>query len=229
MKKTFEFKIIDSEYCKAVVDIEYRRNNHGKLVFSASGSLYEKHQREPYCSGQCLDEIAGVLHDETFDKIYRLWQLYHLNDMHAECEHQRELGWREAAEEKVTIYYWKLNSEATRHQHKIEGKAKQAIKDCKCFTPTAEESWLYNLAYEINTEADELPEGLKPYYVPKTFLGKDEHKEVKTRGWVHKKDHSKGLMCEPCPVCGYKYGSSWCYMPIPEDDERIIYELFKLK
>ncbi|MCI2980666.1 hypothetical protein [[Clostridium] innocuum] len=228
MKKTFEFTIKNNLYGKAVVEVEYKENDHGNMVFSASGSLYEKNcYKEPYLSGQCLDDIASILHNETFDKIYRLWQLYHLNGMHAECEHQRKLGWREAAGEKVTIYHWKLKSEVTRHQQEIETKVKQAIKDCKCFTPTANEAWLYNLSYEIKTEADELPEELKPYYEPKTFLGKNEHIEVKKRGWLYKKDHSKGLMCEPCPVCGYKYGSSWCYMPIPENDKKIIYELLE--
>lgn len=226
MNKTYVFKINNDLYEKAVVEVEYKKNNHGNMVFSASGSLYKKNRyREPYFSGQCLDEIASVLHDETFNEIYRLWQLYHLNDMHAECEHQRKLGWGETAKEKITIYYWNLNLVTTRQRREIESKAKQAIKDCKCFAPTAEESWLYNLPYEINTEVDEIPESLKPYYEPKTFLGRDEHKEVKARGWVYKKKHSKGLMCEPCPICGYKYGSSWRYMPIPENDKKIIYEL----
>jgi hypothetical protein len=36
------------------------------------------------CGGQCLDTIAEYIKgNETFDKIYHFWKLYHLNDMHA--------------------------------------------------------------------------------------------------------------------------------------------------
>lgn len=35
--------------------------------------------------------------------------------------------------------------------------------------------------------------------------------------WVSRKEHPKGLLCEPCDVCGYKYGTEWLYEPVPED------------
>jgi len=35
--------------------------------------------------------------------------------------------------------------------------------------------------------------------------------------WTYKKDHPKGLLCEPCPVCGYKYGSAWLKKELPQD------------
>ena len=33
--------------------------------------------------------------------------------------------------------------------------------------------------------------------------------------WVRKKDWSGGLMCEPCSVCGYEYGSAWLKEELP--------------
>ncbi len=35
--------------------------------------------------------------------------------------------------------------------------------------------------------------------------------------WVTKRDHPDGLMCEPCPTCGYKYGTAWLYEHVPDD------------
>lgn len=39
---------------------------------------------------------------------------------------------------------------------------------------------------------------------------------TKTAGWVYEKEHPHGLLCKPCPVCGYKYGSAWRMEPVPE-------------
>jgi len=33
--------------------------------------------------------------------------------------------------------------------------------------------------------------------------------------WTYKKDNPKGLLCEPCSICGYKYGSAWLRKEIP--------------
>jgi hypothetical protein len=29
-------------------------------------------------------------------------------------------------------------------------------------------------------------------------------------------EHHEGLLCKPCPVCGYKYGSEWRKRSVPE-------------
>lgn len=35
--------------------------------------------------------------------------------------------------------------------------------------------------------------------------------------WIYKTEHPKGLLAEPCPECGYKYGTSWLKEAIPQD------------
>ena len=40
--------------------------------------------------GQCLDVVAKYVKSDKFKKIYRLWELYHLNDMHSGTEKQEE-------------------------------------------------------------------------------------------------------------------------------------------
>lgn len=231
MKKTFNFGKIDyftkgKKTSLANVTIEYKEKGD-KKVFSASGDIWQSNHRDILCGGQCLDELNKYLKgDETFDKIYRLWKLYHLNDMHAECEHQRELGWEEIAEEQIYLYHWSLNIETIRQQDDIKKLALNAVKKGETFTPTKEQSWSYNLDYRITTEIDELPEELKQYYKSSEGIC-CEHVETKNASSVYEKDHSKGILCKPCPVCGYKYGSSWLYEPIPVADEKIIYELLE--
>ena len=33
--------------------------------------------------------------------------------------------------------------------------------------------------------------------------------------WVSRDEHPEGLLCEPCPECGYKYGSAWLMEKVP--------------
>ena len=35
--------------------------------------------------------------------------------------------------------------------------------------------------------------------------------------WVHRHEHPEGLLCEPCPTCGYRYGTAWLYEEVPEE------------
>jgi hypothetical protein len=35
--------------------------------------------------------------------------------------------------------------------------------------------------------------------------------------WVRRDEHPDGLLSEPCPECGYRFGSAWLYEPIPAD------------
>lgn len=107
--------------------------------------------------GQCIEDLldphlrlAAGWTKEMVEKFVEVWRRWHLNDMRAECEHQRELGWVEKAREEVTTM-------------------------------------------------------------------KYGHKETKRLGWLYEKDHPEGLLCKPCPVCGYKYGSAWLKEEVPED------------
>lgn len=94
--------------CPVTVDLELREGEHGP-VFSACGSIWNHLSTDIYCGGQCLDTIGKYVKTPKFKEVLRLWQAYHLNDMHAECEHQRALGWRELAREYIKIekrYSW---------------------------------------------------------------------------------------------------------------------------
>ncbi|MCR4331052.1 MAG: hypothetical protein NUV49_04215 [Patescibacteria group bacterium] len=56
---------------------------------------------------------------------------------------------------------------------------------------------------------------IDPVEVPGVIANRDERGVLAI--WVRKSEHPEGLLCEPCPVCGYKYGSAWLKEEVPED------------
>lgn len=87
MRKTFNFNKIDyngigRKINPVKVDIELKETDKG-CCFSASGVIYNQTKTDCLAGGQCLDTIAEYVFDAKFKEIYRLWKLYHLNDMHA--------------------------------------------------------------------------------------------------------------------------------------------------
>jgi hypothetical protein len=141
------------------------------------------------------------------DSILEYWKLYHLNDMKAGCEHQRALGW---GNKKLTVVTYKLTTKALRQQNKVKEAAFEALKKKGKAAVTSYDRKLLCLPYEIKTSDTDSSEVIEVYY-------EEKGREVKREGWVHKKEHPEGKLCEPCPECGYKYGTSWHFMPVPEE------------
>lgn len=108
MKKVFSFGKIDffgrgRKINAVTVEIEYKTDARGNMVFTACGDVWNVSRTDIVCGGQCLDAIAKHVKDPVFCEILRLWHLYHLNDMHPECVHQAAAGWVERAAEMVTV------------------------------------------------------------------------------------------------------------------------------
>lgn len=55
----------------------------------------------------------------------------------------------------------------------------------------------------------------KPLDAYGVFVG--EHATWNMLVWVTKREHPQGLLAEPCPVCGYKYGTAWLHEDVPDD------------
>jgi hypothetical protein len=68
--------------CLVTLEVELKDNDN-KPVFSVCGNIWNPRGTDIYSGGQNLDEIREYIHSPLFDKIYRLWKLYHLNDMNA--------------------------------------------------------------------------------------------------------------------------------------------------
>lgn len=224
MERRFSFGKVDYTNCGqkrnlVLIDMRYVEED-GKKRFSVCGSIKNEARTDSLCCGQCLDTIAMFVDTPLFKEIYRLWKLYHLNDMHPECEHQAELGWRETAKKEVEIYHFCLNYEAYRKRIEIKDKVVAAAVAGESFLLPLDERNLLNSKFFLKTFSEELPQTIAPLY-------KLEKTERKMLGWLSEADHPEGILSKPCPVCGYKYGSAWKYFPIPEDDEKIILHLLK--
>lgn len=183
--------------------------------FSASGTIYTPTLD---CGGQCLDEINKYFNtNSTFRKIYRLWKLYHLNDMHPECEHQHNLGWTTDARKKVIVREYFRTYDTIRTCDKITKKVMEFAKQGIPYTTTEYDRFYLTLPQYPKTYNEELND---PHY--------NLHKtETTIRGHLSYSETPFGLLGKPCPVCGYKYGTSWIKFNIPDEDLQQIKELVK--
>lgn len=233
MKRTFDFGCIDFENRgkaknRVTVEMEYKEEN-GKKRFSVSAMVWNVRRSDCICGGQCLDTIAPYMDNPIFSEIFRLWKAYHLNDMHPECEHQHAAGWDKLASKKVTLYHWRMTRAAITEQDNAKKAALSALTAGETFTPTTEQTFFSGLSYFLTTWTETPPAELAKYYEPKKSLypGDIGHTEAKALGLLKESEHPDGLLSKACPVCGYKYGTSWVYFPIPVKDEKIIYKLLE--
>ncbi|MFQ5330249.1 MAG: hypothetical protein ACE5D4_09730 [Thermodesulfobacteriota bacterium] len=82
--------------CPVEVTIKIDRKDGDALYrgLSICGSIWNHKHTDIYLGGQILGEILRLIpHDEKIARLHAIWERYHLNDMHAGCEHQRALGW----------------------------------------------------------------------------------------------------------------------------------------
>lgn len=219
MKKTFNFGKIDyhnrgRKDCPVTVEVELREREQGPEL-SICGTIWNRTKTNCYTAGQCLDTIAEYVHDPIFKELYGFWELYHLNGMHPECEHQAALGWTETARKKVEIKHYSLTTEAFTAKMKAERRILDAARKGEDCTPTEEERKALSLEYSITGEP---PEDIAHLY-------KLKDTETKALGWLREDEHPDGILGKACPVCGYRYGSGWKYHPIPENDLARIKEL----
>lgn len=174
-------------------------------------------------AGQCVDSIreGRPIEDWTPDMLKKfcdIWERWHLNDMRVACEHQRELGWEEEATEEITLYHYRLTRDASAAKKAAENAAIEALQNGKPFTPTEEQTFFASLPYWLDIY-EMPPEKLAPHFEPRKPLYAGDHgfEEKKKRGWVRFGDSEKGILCKPCPVCGYKYGTAWLTEEVPQE------------
>lgn len=70
----------------------------GKTRLSICGDVWKRGRGDIIAGGQLCDDIKSYINRyavevSTVDRIIAIWNRWHLNDMRACCEHQRELNW----------------------------------------------------------------------------------------------------------------------------------------
>ena len=97
-RKTIELGKVDGygngrKSCMADVEVEITDRN-GYPELSICGDIWNNLHTNIIMGGQCLDTILGYFpRSAKVQRIVEVWERWHLNGMHAECEHQRALGW----------------------------------------------------------------------------------------------------------------------------------------
>lgn len=61
-----------------------------RYTFTTSAEVWNSKRTDVVGGGQCLDEIWERTRVKPFDKVYKWWKLYHLNDMHAGTQEQEQ-------------------------------------------------------------------------------------------------------------------------------------------
>ena len=214
---------LSTAFCK----IEFK---NGNLSISGVIGPYSNGNAAGSC-GQCIDEIRNGTPDfgwneKMLNRFCDIWEEWHLNDLRPYCKHQKELGWDELAKEKVMLYNYTLSREGMDKKKSAEKVALDALRNHTVFTPTDEQTKYANLQYSITTH-EELTGEMEKLYEPKKpiYMGDKGATEVEILGWLKPDQHPDGILCKPCPVCGYKYGASWFKEEVPSN---VIEWLFNL-
>lgn len=156
MRKIFKFDKVAYTSKRRVnlptieMELTYKDNDTSKPILSICGELWNATHTNIVMGGQCLDnlnEFSSLKCNPLFKRLYRLWNLYHLNDMHAGTVKQEQA----------------LNNYRDQNQNRYCSQDEQ----CK-------------------------------------YL------------------ESIGLLVDD----GYKYGTSWLYRPIPDEDLKEIESLY---
>lgn len=181
-------------------------------------------------AGQCVDEIrAGKPTADWTSKMLQkfcdIWDNFHLNDMRPYCGHMKEMGWDIEAQEKIKVVKWNVKYEILQKSKDAEKRAIKCLRNGILFVPTPEETMYANAGLSVTTYNDELPEHPEFYELrEKDCLGRS-NVEYKMRGWISYSDHPLGFIGRPCPVCGYKYGTSWIKEEVTEEVVEWLYKL----
>ena len=188
------------------IEINLKETDKG-LEFTASGNVWNSKHTDIIMGGQCIDDLGQYLkYNKTYKEILNLWQKYHLNGMRAWCQHEHE----ENPSEKIKVYKLRYNE---------EGKRLSKIRDLDIFKQYI----------EVTEEGmKNVPMALYELQASKIF--NETGIEEKSRGWVTYNEvfSPDGLIGKPCKVCGAKYGHSWYFHPIPENDLKRIEALFNM-
>ena len=212
MQKKISFGKVDGYHngkkqCEVVLELNLKEDREGRPVFTVCGNVYNARHTDIIQGGQCIDTVwdeykTQLSNWKLYKEIKNLWEKYHLNDTNAWCEHQ---NYGHGIQKDVKIHHLSYNDEYARIS-KIRELPPQYLE--------VTEQGLKNV-----------PMALYEYSSYK--VKNNEHITTKSNGWITYDEvySPEGLIGKPCPICGAKYGHSWYYMPIEENDLKRIKEL----
>ena len=152
-------------------------------------------------------EYAPNWDAEKWLDLLDIWKEYHLNDLTPGCEHQRR-DWNPSKELEIVEY--RLTTEACSEKHSIKTRSTERLEAHGQARINEDEQRLICLAWSIKRPAEaQLDEYMTGVY-------KEHSRETKTAGWLSQDEHPEGILEKPCPECGYKYGTKWLKVELPQ-------------
>ena len=215
-KEVYIGRLKDDHRYHVFVEIEY--NNKG---LSITGEETTKNKKYFRSRGQItLDpneiEFAPGWNKEKVERLENIWNKWHLNDMRAGCEHQRK-NWDLGKEIEIVYFTWsqKFNDMRKRAEDGLMNEQeyseyKQLVPDIfKTTITTSKQQWMSPIAQELLSKK----------------LIQIRDKKTEKASWIRIEEHPEGLLCKPCEICGYKYGTEWLHEDVPEE---ILQELMEM-
>lgn len=144
---------------------------------------------------------------ESVDKLWEIWDRWHLNDMRAGCVHQRA---EYDLHKKITVhkYTWTRAFHKMRRQAEMGEMEPEIYQDYQVYAKLVKDTTLGLNSPKYPTHplvADALARGLI----------EEEKTEERIANWVDHREHPDGLLSKPCRECGYKYGTQWLFEQVP--------------
>jgi len=144
--------------------------------------------------------------EKWFD-LLDIWKEYHLNDMQAECEHQRK-NWDMKKELELIEFSWgdkfhDMRNKAT--EGKLAPLEYQNYQEISAMvlqvTIRSPVKWWSPLAQEL----------LAGEWI------KEKKHGTELAIWVNPSEHPEGLLTKECEACGHKYGTKWLKSEVPQE------------
>lgn len=148
---------------------------------------------------------------DSIREFLNVWERWHLNYMRAGCEHQRLVD----VSRKVEVVSYGLTSDAHNLRKNAENRvavsaAKGQLRELE-LTETEralillENKWFQHEYYPPDADS------------PLSGCYEVKKRETRPIGQVYHTEHPDGILCKPCEVCGYRYGSAWLREELPQE------------
>lgn len=182
-------------------------------VLHITGVVGPRSNGDCYTCGQCYEEMLHGVANEgwTADALYKLldiWQRWHMNDMKPYCAHQ--VDWDDDKECK--LYEYKMSDDTYKRRSRLKDSIHKTLLAGEAVQLSESQRRLLGSNVFVKTYADTAPDGYE-LYKEYTKHARELYPMDSDSKWVGK--HPDGILAKPCPVCGYKWGSSWRAERIP--------------
>lgn len=150
--------------------------------------------------------------DSMLDMFLNIAEEWSDNNYNRSCQHQRLLGWDDLANKTVALFSYSLKKEAVSARKRIRQEAFDMLLEGKSVSLSPDQIEVLKLEPNIRLPSPDQIGDLAKWYEPNEDMGFPSTSDAQ---WVSPKEHPDGLLGKECPVCGYKYGTTWITIPLP--------------